>query len=71
MKKAIDRHLNQNRSSDKFRGFSYRKIFVDSVKTNGYSKVISWDVYYSDTKLVTLPTLKQVKYYIGTKVTKL
>lgn len=65
------KHLVQNRTSDKFRGFSYRKTLVDSCRTKGYTKVIAWDVYYKDTKLTTLDTLKEVKYYIGTKVTNL
>jgi len=66
------RHLTQNRTSDKFRGFSYRKILVDSVNKKGHkSKVIAWEVAYADKPLTTLSTLKEVKYYISTKVTNL
>ena len=63
------KHLCQNRTSDKYRGFSYKKTLVDS-RSRQY-KVIAWEVYYKDTKLTTLDTLKEVKYYISTKVTKL
>jgi hypothetical protein len=65
------KHLTQNRTSDKFRGFSYRKVLKDSSGKHGYiSKVIAWDVYESDKKLTTLDTLKEVKYYIQTLATK-
>ena len=38
------KHLTQNRISDKFRGFSYRKILKDSSTTRGrIYKVIAWD----------------------------
>lgn len=63
------KHLTQNRTSDKYRGFSYRKILVDSVNKRGKkSKVIAWEICYSDVPLTTLSTIKEVKYYIGTKV---
>jgi len=64
------KHLVQNRTSDKFRGFSYRKILVDSSNNRkGYqAKVIAWDIYYQNVRLTQLDTLKEVKYYIETKV---
>jgi hypothetical protein len=66
------KHLTQNRTSDKFRGFSYRKILVDSVNKHGRkSKVIAWQICFSDKPLTVLSTLKEVKYYIGTKVDRL
>ena len=66
------KHLTQNRTSDKYRGFSYRKILVDSVNKRGKkSKVIAWEICYSDVPLTTLSTIKEVKYYIGTKVSNL
>ena len=61
------KHLIQNRTSDRFRGYSYRKTLVDSIRTKGYTKVIAWDIYYQDKKLTTLDTLKEVKYYIESK----
>ncbi len=62
------KHLTTNRSSDRFRGFSYRKVLVDSrTKRGERTKIINWDVYYQDTKLTTLPYLKDVKCYIETK----
>ena len=65
------KHLVQNRTSDKFRGFSYRKVLKDSSGKHGYiSKVIAWDVFESDKKLTTLDTLKEVKYYIQTLANK-
>jgi|APFre7841882793_1041355.scaffolds.fasta_scaffold101012_1 hypothetical protein len=65
------KHLTQNRTSDKFRGFSYRKVLKDSSGKHGYiSKVIAWDVFESDKKLTTLDTLKEVKYYIQTLANK-
>jgi hypothetical protein len=65
------KHLTQNRISDKFRGFSYRKILKDSSTTRGrIYKVIAWDVFESDKKLTTLDTLKEVKYYIQTLAKK-
>ena len=67
MNQYMLKHLIQNRTSDKYRGFSYRKILVDSNRTKGYSKVIAWDIYYQDVRLTTLDTLKEVKYYIETK----
>lgn len=72
MNQYMLKHLTQNRVSDKFRGFSYRKILVDSTNKRGIkSKVIAWEVSFSNTPLTTLSTLKEVKYYIGTKVTNL
>lgn len=71
MNQYMMEHLVKNRTSDKFRGFSYRKTLVESRRTKGYTKVIAWDVYYKDTKLTTLDTLKEVKYYISTKVINL
>lgn len=66
------KHLTQNRTSDKYRGFSYRKILVDSVDKRGKkSKVIAWEICYSNVPLTTLSTIKEVKYYIGTKVINL
>ena len=67
------KHLTKNRISDKFRGFSYRKVLVDSSanRRGVISKVIAWEVSYSDVPLTTLSTLKEVKYYISTKVTNL
>lgn len=64
-------HLIKNRESDKFRGFSYRKTlkdtgFVHQVK-NVPTKVIAWDVYYKDEKLIQLDTLKEVNHYIKEK----
>lgn len=67
MNQYMLKHLTQNRTSDRFRGFSYRKVLVPSNKTHGYTHVIAWDVYYQDVKLTTLDTLKEVKYYIETK----
>ena len=65
------KHLTQNRTSDKFPGFSYRKVLKDSSGKHGYiSKVIAWDVFESDKKLTTLDTLKEVKYYIETLANK-
>lgn len=65
------KHLTQNRTSDKFRSFSYRKVLKDSSGKHGYiSKVIAWDVFESDKKLTTLDTLKEVKYYISTLANK-
>jgi hypothetical protein len=64
-------HLRKNRTSDRFRGFSYRKTLISSNRTKGYSKVIAWDIYYQDTKLTTLGTLKEVKYYIESKTSRL
>jgi hypothetical protein len=65
------KHLTQNRTSDKFRGFSYRKVLKDSQGKRGYiSKVIAWDVFESNKKLTTLDTLKEVKYYIKTLANK-
>ena len=65
------KHLTQNRTSDKFRGFSYRKVLKDSSGKHGYiSKVIAWDVFESDKKLTTLDTLKEVEYYISTLANK-
>ncbi len=72
MNQYMLRHLTQNRTSDKFRGFSYRKILVDSIDKKGKkNKVIAWEVAYSNVPLTTLSTLKEVKYYISTKVTSL
>lgn len=66
------KHLVQNRTSDRFRGFSYRKVLKDSSGKHGYiSKVIAWDVFESDKKLTTLDTLKEVKFYIETRATAL
>jgi hypothetical protein len=67
MNQYMMKHLIQNRTSDRFRGFSYRKTLVNSNRTRGYSKVIAWDIYYQDVKLTTLDTLKEVKYYIESK----
>lgn len=65
------KHLTQNRTSDKFRGFSYRKILKDSLGTRGrIYKVIAWEIFESDKKLTTLDTLKEVKYYIETLAKK-
>lgn len=65
------KHLTQNRTSDKFRGFSYRKILKDSLGTRGrIYKVIAWEIFESDKKLTTLDTLKEVKYYISTIANK-
>jgi hypothetical protein len=65
------KHLTQNRTSDKFRGFSYRKILKDSLGTRGrIYKVIAWEIFESDKKLTTLDTLKEVKYYIETLANK-
>ena len=72
MNQYMLKHLTQNRTSDKYRGFSYKKVLVDSIDKKGRkSKVIAWQVYYSDTQLTTLSTLKEVHYYISTKVTHL
>lgn len=71
MNQYMLKHLTQNRTSDKYRGFSYRKTLVTSNRTKGYTLVIAWDVYYQDKKLTTLDTLKEVKYYIETKTVKL
>jgi hypothetical protein len=60
-------HLRKNRTSDRFRGFSYRKTLVTSARTKGYTKVIAWDIFYQDKKLTTLDTLKEVRYYIESK----
>ena len=64
------KHLVQNRTSDRFRGFSYRKVLVPNHKSKEYNLVIAWDIYYKDTKLTTLSTLKEVKYYIESKTEK-
>jgi hypothetical protein len=71
MNQYMMKHLVQNRTSDRFRGFSYRKTLISSSRTKGYSKVIAWDIYYQDTKLTTLGTLKEVKYYIESKTSRL
>lgn len=72
MNQYMLKHLTQNRTSDKYRGFSYKKILVDSVDKRGKkSKVIAWQVCYSDVPLTVLSTVKEVKYYISTKVTNL
>lgn len=72
MNQYMLKHLTKNRTSDKYRGFSYKKVLVDSVDKHGKkSKVIAWEVYYADTQLTTLDTLKQVHWYISTKVTHL
>jgi hypothetical protein len=65
-------HLTKNRESDKFRGFSYRKTLKDSKSNSNYyqSKVIAWDVYYSERKLATLDTLKEVKHFISTEASR-
>jgi hypothetical protein len=73
MNQYMLKHLTKNRVSDKFRGFSYRKVLVDSSanKRGIKSKVIAWEVSYSNVPLATVSTLKEVKYYISTKVTTL
>jgi hypothetical protein len=72
MNQYMLKHLTQNRTSDRFRGFSYRKILVDSRNKRGeINKAIAWDIYYQDVRLTTLDTLKEVKYYIDTKTTRL
>lgn len=64
-------HLRKNRESDKFRGFNYRKIIVDSEKMvyRGCvpSKVIAWEVTYKDNYLAQFKNLKQVKEFIRVK----
>lgn len=71
MNQYMMEHLTKNRSSDRFRGFSYRKTLIASNRTKGYTKVIAWDVYYKDVKLTTLDTIKEVKHYIETKTERL
>jgi hypothetical protein len=72
MNQYMLKHLTKNRTSDKYRGFSYKKVLVDSINKKGeVNKVIAWDIFYSDKRLTTLDTLKEVKYYIETKVTHL
>ena len=72
MNQYMLKHLTQPRRSDKYRRFSYKKVLVDSVDKKGKkSKIISWEVYFSDVKLTTLSTVKEVKYYIETKVAPL
>lgn len=63
-------HLRKNRTSDRFRGFSYRKTLIQSSRTK-YTKVIAWDIYYQDKKLTTLDTLKEVRHYIESKTSPL
>lgn len=72
MNQYMLKHLTQPRRADKYRRFSYKKVLVDSVDKKGKkSKIISWEVYFSDVKLTTLSTVKEVKYYISTKVAPL
>ncbi len=71
MNQYMLKHLTKNRTSDRFRGFSYKKVLVTSTRSKEYNKVIAWDVYYKDVKLTTLDTLKEVKYYIESKTSRL
>ena len=64
-------HLRKNRESDKFRGFNYRKIIVDSENMvyRGCvpSKVIAWEVTYKDNYLARFKNLKQAQDFIRMK----
>ena len=64
-------HHTRERKSDKFRGFSYRKVLKDSDarRYRGQSKVIAWDVLFKGDKLATLDTLKEVKHFIEVRIT--
>lgn len=65
-------HLAKNRESDKFRGFSYRKILVESPNTTDtyHSKIINWEIKYQDTVLNRVSTLREAKIYIASKAAR-
>jgi hypothetical protein len=62
------KYLVRPRTIQKYGNFSYQKVLVDSVTKKKTTKIIAWDIYFSGVKLTTLSTLKEVKYYIETKV---
>lgn len=61
----------RNRVNDKFKGFSYNKVYVDSEKTfhsKGVPvKIIAWEVKYNNSFIMTCPSLKEAILLIKTK----
>ena len=61
-------HLTKKRVSSLNKAFSYKKVLVDSFNSSGkQTKKIAWEIFFHDTHLTTLDTLKEVEYYISTK----
>lgn len=68
MNQYMMKYLVRPRTLKKYSNFRYQKTLIDSQTKKGpVTKIIAWDVYFKDTKLTTLGTLKEVKYYIETK----
>lgn len=66
-----DFHVKRPRESDKFKGFNYRKIRVDSDKIIYRkclpNKITAWEVTYNDEYLARFKNLKQAKDFIKLK----
>lgn len=62
-------HHSQVRSSPKIAPYSYRKTIKDARSKRGEKyKVIEWEVYKQDLLEIKLGTLKEVTYYIETRL---
>lgn len=62
-------HHASIRTSAKIRPYSYRKVIVDTKSKRGEKyKVIEWEVYKQDLLEIKLGTLKEVTYYIETRL---
>ena len=67
-------HIKRPKESDKFKGFNYRKIRVDSDKIvfRGVlpNKITAWEVTYNDEYIARFKNLKQAQDFIRTKASK-
>jgi hypothetical protein len=64
-------HIKKPRESDKFKGFSYRKIRVDSDKIIFRkclpNKIIAWEVSFNNDYVARFKNLKQAQDFIRMK----
>lgn len=60
--------LAKPRVSSKYKDFKYKKVQKQVIWRRGEkASVIAWEIYYNDSYITTMDTLKEVNHYIKLK----